>query len=554
MSLEIQSAPQGSEPAGRQISVPASSGEQLTLMELWKVMMKQRFIILAVAILSAAVAAWVAYHTTPVYESIGRIEIQPQETPGVSVQQLMESVQNSDDTMALTTEVHILQSDEVLFETAQSLHLLDAIRGAAARERKNGQPAIAPGTPMTQPERRAMIGMIRGGLKVAIVPQTNLVEIRYRNPDPKLAAAVVNRLVETYSDVDLRSKYERTKHVSDWLQKQLEDLKTEAADAQQALADYQKTHNIVGTDENSNLTIQTLENLSSSLNSAEADRILKEARMRDFDSMAPNLVPLMGDNPTLTSLRNQLADLESQRAEMSARYGPKYPKMIDLQTEIDKVQAQINGEVDLARRQIHDEYQAALGSEDALHKRLGQQEEEAYKLNEGAAHDDVSPIDAPRRAAWRPGLYLSRVPGIPKLDVRVEAATTDPPSNGRTPGQLMYWEAVERQGYTNQGQIFGDWIGREDKGGQGWVTYHLSGNEWVQLGYRNQKAEHDFIPGGTTLNDFNVQAVKRIRKDLELDGNFTVEHWNAPIYLPGEQTVTATTVRLTWYPQRKVSF
>ncbi len=42
-------------------------------------------------------------------------------------------------------------------------------------------------------------------------------------------------------------------------------------------------------------------------------------------------------------------------------------------------------------------------------------------------HDDVSPADAPRRAAWRPGIYLSHVPGIPKLDVRAEAVTTDPP-------------------------------------------------------------------------------------------------------------------------------
>jgi len=27
-----------------------------------------------------------------------------------------------------------------------------------------------------------------------------------------------------------------------------------------------------------------------------------------------------------------------------------------------------------------------------------------------------------------------------------------------------------------------------------------------------------------------------------------------PIYMPGEQTVTTTTVKLTWYPQSKVSF
>jgi hypothetical protein len=173
---------------------------------------------------------------------------------------------------------------------------------------------------------------------------------------------------------------------------------------------------------------------------------------------------------------------------------------------------------------------------------------------DGEVHDDVSPIDAPRRAAWRPGLYLSHVPGVAKLDVRAEAATTDPPSNGRTPGQLFYFEGVEKQGYTNQGQIFGDWIGRQDKGGQAWLTYHLSGNEWVQLGYRNQKAEHDFIPGGTTLNDVSVQVVKRIGRDFEINGNFAVEHWTAPVYLPGEQTVTATTIHLTWYPERKVSF
>jgi hypothetical protein len=188
-------------------------------------------------------------------------------------------------------------------------------------------------------------------------------------------------------------------------------------------------------------------------------------------------------------------------------------------------------------------------------------------------HDDLSPIDAPRRASWRPGIYLSHVPGIPKLDFRVEAASTDPPSNGRTPGELMYWEFIEKQGYTNQGQLFGDWIGREDKGGQAWITYHLSGNEWIQVSARNQKAEKDFIPGsvaqfqpgtgillqygaqgGTTLNDLAFQVVKRIRRDFEINGNFALEHWNAPVYLPGEQTVTTTNIQLTWYPERKVSF
>jgi hypothetical protein len=171
-------------------------------------------------------------------------------------------------------------------------------------------------------------------------------------------------------------------------------------------------------------------------------------------------------------------------------------------------------------------------------------------------HDDISPIDAPRRASWRPGLYLSHVPGIPKLDIRAEAATTDPSSsNGASQyGHFMYWETIQRQGYTNQGQLFGDWIGREDKGGQAWITYHLSGNEWLQVGLRNQKATAYFIPGGTTLNDINFQAVKRIGKDLEINGKFAFERWKAPIYLTDQQTVTTTTIQLTWFPERKINF
>ena len=178
---------------------------------------------------------------------------------------------------------------------------------------------------------------------------------------------------------------------------------------------------------------------------------------------------------------------------------------------------------------------------------------------DGEVHDDVSPIDAPRRASWRPGLYLSQVPGLPRLDVRAEAVYTDPPVSTSNSGRFMYWEVVQVQGYTNKGHLFGDWIGREDKGGQAWITYHLSGNEWLQVSYRNQKAAKDFIRSarveyGTTLNDIGSQAVKRLGNDFEVNGSFIFEHYKAPIYLAGEQTVTTTSIQLTWYPGRKISF
>lgn len=165
------------------------------------------------------------------------------------------------------------------------------------------------------------------------------------------------------------------------------------------------------------------------------------------------------------------------------------------------------------------------------------------------AHDDVTPISAPRRAAYRTGLYLSQFPKLNKLDLRVEAVTTDPGVSRSLGGQFNYYEIVQRQGYTNKGIITGDWIGREAKGGQAWLTYHLSGNEYVQVEYLNKKTPKDFVALGTTQNSFTVNVLKRIRPQLEANAWVQYERWKAPIYKAGQQSNTAVAVQLTWYPK-----
>ncbi|NYF52407.1 capsule assembly Wzi family protein [Tunturiibacter gelidoferens] len=165
------------------------------------------------------------------------------------------------------------------------------------------------------------------------------------------------------------------------------------------------------------------------------------------------------------------------------------------------------------------------------------------------SHDDVTPISAPRRASFRTGLYLSQIPGVRKLDFRVEAVSTDPDVGPAHDGQFAYWETIQKQGYTNKGFIMGDWIGREAKGGQAWLTYHISGNEWVQLEYLNKKTPSNFIPGGTTQNQFKASVVKRLGKDVELNAWVQYEGWKAPIYKTGLQQNTSTAVQLTWYPR-----
>ena len=167
------------------------------------------------------------------------------------------------------------------------------------------------------------------------------------------------------------------------------------------------------------------------------------------------------------------------------------------------------------------------------------------------SHDDVTPVSAPRRAAIRAGLYLTRIPGAAKFDLRAEGVYSDVPNSKSYGGSFMYIETVQKQGYTNEGNIFGDWIGRESKGGQAWLTYHLSPDERVQISYRNAKAAKDFIPGGTTQNLFTVNVVKRIRPQVELNAWLQYERWKAPVYKTGGQNDVTTNVQITWYPELK---
>jgi hypothetical protein len=171
-------------------------------------------------------------------------------------------------------------------------------------------------------------------------------------------------------------------------------------------------------------------------------------------------------------------------------------------------------------------------------------------------HDDVSPISAPRRAGVHPGIYLAQFPGLHKMDFRVEGANTQPPSHSNPNGSpidqggFLYIETVQRQGPTNKG-FLPDWVGREGKGGQAWLTYHLSPEEDIQFMVRNAKASAQFFPGGTTQNDFAGQVRKRIGQDLEVLGLVQYEGWKAPIYMTGKQSDTTVSVRLTWFPRDK---
>jgi len=169
--------------------------------------------------------------------------------------------------------------------------------------------------------------------------------------------------------------------------------------------------------------------------------------------------------------------------------------------------------------------------------------------SDSIVHDDTSPIDAPRRAAVNPGIYISHFPGLPHLDLRAEGVNTYPPAGTRNGGQFIYWEGEYRNGYTNKGNLLGSWIGREGKGGQAWLTYWLSPRESIQLGYRNAKIAAGFIPGGTTQNDLSLRAVVRVKDDLEFTGFAQYEAWKVPVLAAGRVQNFTSSVQLAYFPK-----
>jgi len=160
-----------------------------------------------------------------------------------------------------------------------------------------------------------------------------------------------------------------------------------------------------------------------------------------------------------------------------------------------------------------------------------------------------NPIYAPRRTAVRSGMYMPRLPRLPKLDFRVEAVYTDPPTPRSTSGEYVYWDGFYHDLYTNKNNLIGDWIGREGMGFQAWSTYWFTPRSSLQTEYRHAKVAKDFIPSGETLNDGSVKVNWCIRRDLSLSGSVQYEEWLAPILAPTAQTNWTSSVEVTFRPR-----
>ena len=172
---------------------------------------------------------------------------------------------------------------------------------------------------------------------------------------------------------------------------------------------------------------------------------------------------------------------------------------------------------------------------------------------DGLTFDEFSPIAYVNVSAWHAGLYLSHFPRVSRLDLRVEGVYTDVPGgtvfNTKNPG-TFYQNRTWLNGYTNNGDLMGSWVGRGGQGAQAWTNYWFSPRNRLQFYFRHQKVSQQFIPGGGSLTDAGVRTDYSLRSNLSFSVSVQHERWLFPVIQPSAVRNVTASVGIVFEPQR----
>ena len=374
---------------------PDLPSQESAIGESIRILVKRKWIILACLVSIFSVVAIASLKMPKVYEAGGTIEINK---PDASLNFQNSATFSLDyyDPTELETELKILQSDLLALQVIRELNL---DRGLELAAQAPPSPALdlAPDPLQADPAlAAAAVGSFKGSLRVSLVPNTRIIEVHYRSADPQRAATVVNTLMQTYVENNFKSRFDSTMAASAWLKSQLSDLQIKVETSQEKLVRYQKEHEILGTDEKQNITMEKLDELNKQLTVAESERMEKESLYRLVESGDPNAIAnsagALDDSGTgsqsastlLDGLRAKQAEMKIQAADLNTQFGPSYPKLTQLNSQLKEIDSQIQAEMKKIASKIRGQYTTALQRENMLHDALEKQKQEANKLNESA--------------------------------------------------------------------------------------------------------------------------------------------------------------------------
>lgn len=388
------------------------ASEMFTLGD-WGRLLKRRkkiiFISLAVCLALATLRCLTA---TRLYLSSGEIQIQKETSGdfGLGNGVMGENGTTGDSldySVTLQTQAQILQSETLALQVIKDMDLENRefyVKGKAGHGiqlipswvyfwRKPSEPMSVPID--EAPNRRAKsLKEYFARLKVKPISGTRLIDIDFLATDPRLAAEVVNHLVQAYSQYSFQSRFAATQQSSNFLNTQLTQLKKDAEDAQAKAVALQRESGMFGQDEAHNVVLSRLQSLNDAMTSATTNRILKEAIYQAARNGDPELISSLGGNTAgganqqsfslLQNLRNQESTIKAQIDQDKTKYGENFPKLVSERAQLQAVESSIQAEVNRIAGRAKSDYDIAARTESQARAAFEGQKVLANDLNDKA--------------------------------------------------------------------------------------------------------------------------------------------------------------------------
>lgn len=275
----------------------------------------------------------------------------------------------------------------------------------------------------------ALINNFLAKLTVTQVKRSQVITVSFESEDPKLAAKIANTIADKYIVGQLQAKFDATKKATDWLNDQLGELKQKVEVSEQAVQQYRRVHALIDVNKDVGLSQQQLSEVNSQLFIARAQRAEAEAKFqqvesiirsgRDIDNMADVL-----NSPLISSLRQQESEVQRKYSEMLVEFGPRHPKMIQMQAELEDIKAKVNSEVKKIAGGLRNNLDVARAREASLSGSLRQIESKTVGNNQ----DEVQLRALEREATANKALFetflgrfkeTTSTQGIEQADARV---------------------------------------------------------------------------------------------------------------------------------------
>ncbi len=313
---------------------------------------------LAVLITVFAAVMLVTLQLTPRYTSTSTVMIDTRTHKVVDIQQVMSGL--GSDTGTIDSEVEILRSRSLAEKVVDQLDLVhdpefnkrlkvghgpvSMISGLLGRGPK--------GDPVGAEARSATIGSVMTRLKVARQGLTYVLNVSFQSESPKRAALIANTFAERYLTEQLDAKFDATRRANAWLSQRLQGLRQQVETAEHSVEMYKASNGLMGLGgpESTTITQQEISNLNTQLATARAQQAESDARLSTArqqlakGSTGEDVGEALG-SPVIQDLRKQRAAISGQLADMSARYGPKYPDVLKAQRQLADIDGQIQAEV-----------------------------------------------------------------------------------------------------------------------------------------------------------------------------------------------------------------